>query len=234
MNWRDYWNGDSSIYVNDRHRRLHYKRVANDLLCLKEELFGDRRPEMLDYGCGEAIEADRIAKACARLVLAETAPRVVESLSDRFGNNADIEVVVADSLLPGDSHRFDLIVVNSVIQYVQLPALRAMLADWRKLLRPAGKLVVADVIPRGARAAVDAAALLRFGWKGGFFFAALGGLVRTALSDYRKLRGTLGIAQYDEAEFLDILRKAGYTATRRAHNLGHNPTRMCFVAEPSG
>ena len=79
----------------------------------------------------------------------------------------------------------------------------------------------------------DAKALLSFAWTGGFLKAAVAGLVRTALSDYRKVRDELGFAQYDEAEMLEILSEAGFAAERRARNFGHNQARMAFIARPA-
>ena len=75
--------------------------------------------------------------------------------------------------------------------------------------------------------------LLRYAARHGFLLAALGGLVRTAVSPYRKLRSQLGIAQYTEADFTQRLRAAGYTVERLKHNLEHNPARMSFRARPT-
>ena len=68
--------------------------------------------------------------------------------------------------------------------------------------------------------------------EGGFLFAALGGLVRTLFSDYRKLRSRLGLATYSQPDMQIILEGAGFTAERRYPNLGHNQARMTFVARP--
>ena len=105
-----------------------------------------------------------------------------------------------------------------------------MLALWRRLLAPGGALIVADVIPPDVGALSDVSALLRYAAKNGFLLAALGGLVRTAVSPYRKLRSTLGIAQYTQGEFMQKLAAAGYAAERLPHNLEHNPARMTFRA----
>jgi hypothetical protein len=78
----------------------------------------------------------------------------------------------------------------------------------------------------------DALALLRFGWQGGFMLAAAFGLLRTAFSEYRKLRAELGLAAYDEKEMIALLAEAGFKAERRRPNLGHNQARMAFVATP--
>ena len=69
------------------------------------------------------------------------------------------------------------------------------------------------MIPPDVSPLPDAAALLRFGWQGGFLFAALAGLVRTALSDYRKVRRQLGLSTYGEADFVAFLAEQGFRAT---------------------
>ena len=57
----------------------------------------------------------------------------------------------------------------------------------------------------------DAKALLSFAWKGGFVVGApWSGLARTAFSEYRKLRDELGLAQYGEAEMIEILREPAF------------------------
>ena len=55
-----------------------------------------------------------------------------------------------------------------------------------------------DVVPREVPAAKDVWDLLRLGAANGFFFAPLRGLVRTALSDYWRLRSRLGLTRYGE------------------------------------
>ena len=88
----------------------------------------------------------------------------------------------------------------------------------------------ADVIPPDVGAVSDVVALLRLAARNGFLVAALLGLARTAVSPYRKLRSTLGIAQYTEAEFTRALTAAGFTAERLPRNMEHNPARMTFRA----
>ena len=106
----------------------------------------------------------------------------------------------------------------------------ALFARFARLLRPGGLFILGDVIPPQIYAATDALALLRFGLANGFFLAAVSGLVRTALSDYWRLRSSLGLTRYDERAMTAKLAAAGFSAERAAQNIGHNPARLTFLA----
>jgi SAM-dependent methyltransferase len=226
MNWRDFWNQDTPIYVNDRHKTLHYQIIARDIAGFVPS------PEavVLDHGCGEALSAGRVAGRCGKLYLCDAAPLVRERLKARFGDNRKIVVLAPDDAEDLPEASLDLVVANSLVQYLSFDEFRELLRLWRAKLKPEGRLVVADVIPHEAGAAADAKALLDFAWKGGFLAAALVGLGRTAFSQYRTVRNELGLTRYGEAEMIELLRAEGFGAERRPQNVGHNPSRMTFVA----
>jgi hypothetical protein len=56
--------------------------------------------------------------------------------------------------------------------------------------------------------------------------------VRTALSDYWRLRSQIGFSRYDEADIMAKLKAAGFAAQRARKNIGHNAARMTFLARP--
>jgi SAM-dependent methyltransferase len=229
MSWREFWDQDTPIYVSGRHRILHYGLIANEIAALVPS----PSAHVLDYGCGEALSADRVAARCARLYLCDGAPSVREKLAGRFRGEPKMVVLApeeADSIPDGS---LDLIVVNSLVQYLSFEELRALLRFWRRKLKPDAHLVIADVIPHEVSPITDARALLSFAWRGGFLTRALAGLVRTAVSDYAKLRNELGLSQYGEAEMIEILAGEGFSTERRQKNIGHNPARMTFVATPA-
>src|SRR5450756_373730 len=75
--------------------------------------------------------------------------------------------------------------------------------------------------------------LLKCGAANGFFWAAVGGLLRIFVSDYLRLKKTVGLSHYEAAAMLEKLRAAGYSAQRAARNIGHNQWRMTFLAKPA-
>ena len=83
MNWQDFWNQDTPIYVSERHKNLHYETLAAEMAAL----IPSPAAIVLDHGCGEALSADRLAAQCGRLILCDGAPLVRERLSARFGAN---------------------------------------------------------------------------------------------------------------------------------------------------
>lgn len=226
MNWREYWNGPHPIYVNARHRALHFDLIARDIA----RLVPSPEAVVLDYGCGEADTAAALAARCARLYLFDTAGAVRARLEATHAANPKIAVVDEGGLAAIEDGELDLIVVNSVLQYLSVSELVEILDYARDKLKPGGTLALGDVIPADANAVSDTRALLDFAWKGGFLVAALGGLVRTAFSDYRKLRDALGLTRYREDEMLEILSDNGFSACRAPRNIGHNQERMLFLA----
>jgi SAM-dependent methyltransferase len=226
--WISFWDTPHSIYVNARHRDVHYRIIAEDL----RRYVPSPDAAVMDYGCGEALHADLVAAAAARLILVEAAPGVVKTLAARFAANPKVEVTPPESLPNVPDHSIDLIVMHSVAQYLTGDALDALLATFHRLLKSDGLLIVGDVIPPDLPTLADIRALLRLAWTHGFFGAALLGLARTVTSDYARLRTTLGLTRYDAATLRAKLTAAGFSGERTATNIGHNQKRMTFVARP--
>jgi SAM-dependent methyltransferase len=226
--WLKFWDGSHSIYVNARHRDIHYSLIAQQIAAL----VASPQARVLDYGCGEALHADRVAAAAGELLLCDGAPRVRAGIAARFADNPKIRAVAPEDVehLPDGS--LDLVVLHSVAQYLTPEELEKLLVLFHRLLNADGILLVSDVIPPDVAASTDALALLRFGAANGFFIAAVIGLVRTVLSDYWRLRTRYGLTRYGEAAMTEKLAVAGFVAQRTPQNIGHNQARVAFMARP--
>lgn len=224
--WVEFYDSAHSIYVNARHRDVHYAQLADEIAAYVPS----PAAAVLDYGCGEALYADRVAKAARRLTLAEAAQSVRAHLIERFKGNVQIVVISTERAAALPPASFDLVVMHSVSQYLPPEAFDRVAALFHRLLKPGGLFVLGDVVPPHAAAPADAVALLRFGRREGFLLAAIAGLVRTLLSDYWRLRNRLGLTRYSEQEMTARLAAAGFTVTRAPKNLGHLASRMTFLA----
>jgi SAM-dependent methyltransferase len=229
MNWLAFWDSSHSIYVNARHRDVHYRLIAEQIAALVPS----PQARVLDYGSGEALHADLVAAAAGELLLCEGAPRVRAAVAARFAGNPKIRALAPDEVGHLPDHSLDLIVLHSVAQYLTADEAAGLFVLFRRLLSEKGTLVVSDVIPPHIPAATDAVALLRFAAANGFFIAAVAGLVRTLCSDYWRLRTNYGLTRYGEAALTDKLAAAGFSAQRAPDNIGHNQARMMFIARPA-
>ncbi|KPF94828.1 methyltransferase [Rhodopseudomonas sp. AAP120] len=228
--WIDYYDSTHTIYVSKLHRDVHFDEIAKDII----GYIGAPDATVLDYSCGEALSAAKVAAACGTLILAEPAPGVRGRLKARFAQHPNIKVRSLDELAALPDGSLDLVVMNSVAQYMTPDELDKALALIRRLLRRSGKLVLGDILDPKVGMGRDVAALLKMAARHGFLQDALWGLARTALSDYRQLRTKIGLQRYAEAEMLDKLKAAGFSAIRADTNIGHNPWRMTFVAKRAG
>jgi len=224
--WIDYYDSTHTIYASRLHRELHFQLIAKDII----GYISSPDAVVLDYACGEALSAARVADACGKLILAEPAAGVRGRLIARFAPNTRIRVRSLDELRKMSEKSVDLAVMNSVAQYMTPAELDAALVVIRRLLKPSGRLILGDILRPEVGMPRDVLALLRFARRHGFLKDALIGLVSTALSDYRQLRARVGLQRYSETEMLAKLARAGFTASRAHFNIGHNPWRMTFVA----
>src|SRR5262249_57748169 len=124
-----------------RNGAVHSARLADAIV----PYVRSRTAAVLDYGCGEALHADRVADAAGRLTLAEAGPAVRGRLIERFKGNPKIVVISTDraaSMLP---QSFDMVILHSVSQYLTPEEFDERAALFHRLLQPAGLLVVGDV-----------------------------------------------------------------------------------------
>ena len=70
--WIDYYDSTHTIYASKLHRDLHFQIIARDII----GYIASPDAVVLDYACGEALSAAKVADACAKLYLAEPAPGV--------------------------------------------------------------------------------------------------------------------------------------------------------------
>ncbi len=224
--WIEFWDTKHSIYVNTRHEAAHFRRIAEDI-----RVYAPEGGIMLDYGCGEALGAERVAEPVARLILCEPAPNVRVMLGARFAGNDKIAVRKPEDIQTMASGSMDVVVMHSVAQYLGPHEFDDLAKTFRRLLKPGGLLVIGDLIPRKISALADAQTLLRFGWQEGFLCAAVRGLFRTYFSDYWRLRKRIGLSRYDADEMAAKLETAGFSAEPARSNIGHNDKRLTVLAQ---
>jgi len=140
--WIAFWDSEHSIYVNARHRDVHYRTIAQDM---RTHL--PAGATVLDYGCGEALHAELIAGSAKALILCEAAPKVRAALARRFAGDAKIKVCAPGEIGALPARSIDVVVLHSVAQYLTPQELDTLLATFHRLLSDKGLLIIGDVIP---------------------------------------------------------------------------------------
>src|SRR6202000_693076 len=175
--WIDYYDSTHTLYVSKLHRDLHFQLVAKDII----GYIPSADAVVLDYACGEALSAARVADACGKLILAEPAPGVRGRLIARFAPNTKIRVRSLEDVRKMPDKSIDLVIMNLVAQYMTPEKFAAAPVTIRRILKPSGRLVLGDILKPEVGMFSDVLALLRFAARHGFLKDALKGLISTAL-----------------------------------------------------
>ena len=146
--WIDFWDRPNAIYVNQRNLDAHFECLTRDL---QRFVPPEGKKVVLDFGCGDALGAERLAEGCSTLYLYDAAPAVRKRLRKRLAFNRRIVILDESDLRQLEFGTIDLILVVSVIQYMGKDELAALMRSWHRLLTPSGELIVADVIEPARR-----------------------------------------------------------------------------------
>lgn len=208
------WNSFNDWAVrSELHSRTWVARLVRYLV---ETGLADRETTVLDYGCGAFDLAGGLASHVKRIDGFEPHPASVTHSAARASSLANANIYSDLSSIP--RHSYDLVVVNSVIQYMESAAeLPAFFDRCGDLLSRNGKrsLLVADIIPVGYSPNRDALAALGVALRHGFFIEMLRHLAKSALNG----NGTR-LARYDRTTFAALATAHGF----RPHFLPENLT----------
>jgi SAM-dependent methyltransferase len=224
--WLDFWNAPNAIYVSRRHREAHYAKVLSGI---RVWMPADGAAVVLDWGCGDALAANDLAQTCRTLLLYDRADSTRRRLLANFDDSPKIRVLddaELDAVAPAS---LDLIVVNSVVQYLDRRQFSAALRLFHRLLKSDGKLLLGDIIAPDTPLLDHVTTFLGFAWQNGFFVAAVIGLARNFVSPYRKLRRDAGYACYTDMEMVGLLDDNDFVGGRLPSNIAVSQLRSSYL-----
>ena len=195
---------------------------------LEREVPFGRATRILDYGCGFGLVAAALAPRVDSLTLWDKHEQVRRLARAAVAAHAHVRLLDAlpTAPLPPEA-RFDLVLVNSVVQYMTPAELTAALSTWSNLLAADGRLVLSDLIPPGHRAWLDVLALLRF--------QPLAQLRRlgTELRHYLGARTHTALRPVDPDELAARAADVGFRMERLPRNLTHFGQRFAVILRPA-
>lgn len=228
--WTAYFDGlaaESPLYAEQA-------AVFVDSLLGAIDVHADHR--VLDFGCGHGLVAVLLAPLVAEVRLWDPSENM-RTIAGR--NTAELTNVTFCDLSGGPGAAvsegdLDLIVVNSVVQYMPAEELTAWLRTWTSMLAPRGQVVLSDLVPSDLSRITDVLDLLRIGAGQrsplGAARRALGGLSR-----YWWTRRTVPLTRVDQDDLRRRAAAAGLETDVLADNLTHFRGRWTAVLRrPAG
>ena len=141
----DHWNFRADIYRFNMIRDFFRNDVADRWRDLLAEAIGDVGPQnVLDAGCGPAVLTKTLLDLGHRVTAVDVSEKMIEIAREIVGSGNDrISFHLADVVdLPFEDASFDMIFSRNVVWTLPEPV--KALTEWRRLLKPGGRLGVID------------------------------------------------------------------------------------------
>lgn len=221
--WRAHWDAHPAPTPSfAREAELFAQRLRDDF-----RLGADS--DVLDYGCGFGFVAAALAPDVRTITVWEPARAMALHARATLAGVPNVQTVdlSPDREAPTDRSQVDVVVVNSVVQYMSEPEIARVLATLAGILRPGGCIVVSDVIPPGHSFLREALALA----------VRHPGLVRDRLwrwgGDYLRKMDALPLQRLGPEDLRRLAAGAGLVVEPHHRNLTHFAGRATFVLRPA-
>jgi ubiquinone/menaquinone biosynthesis C-methylase UbiE len=228
--WIEYWNRPNGAFVSESHKHAYYERLFSSFRPFLPRGSGSA---MLDWGCGEASAAEGMAAECERVYLHDPTEVVRSRLRERYKDHEQITVLDGEQLKRLPSECLDLILINSVIQYLTEAELVGALSGLQHLLKPGGRFLIGDVIAPGTALWQHVIVFLTFAYRSGFMASAIVGLVSKFLPSYNSMKRGHGLSKYSEAELFRVFQLCKLDGKRLSRNIAVSPIRSSYIAMKS-
>jgi SAM-dependent methyltransferase len=227
--WDAYWTVLPCRHTLFSNEARYYVEQLAAVVTLSRDL------HVLDFGCGSALAATMLAAHVGTVAVWDRSAamrRLARSHLRGVANAAVIDLMREDVRAAG---RYDLILINSVLQYMPPAQLAAWLPHWRAWLTPSGRVVVSDIVPDAGRRGER----LREALDVLMFHARRGALRRAAcerLSDvarYWRAARSAPLTRFDRDTLCEAVVAAGFRAQFLAGSLTCRPRRLAMVLTPT-
>ena len=221
--WQFFWEGLSGA------QRFYREQAREYVRNLESAIFLDRRARVLDFGCGFGFVAEALAYKVGELFVWDSSPNMRRFLRLLVRGQPNIRFLDLSKAqaVPGNL-RFDLILVNSVVQYMTFDEFSTWLVGWATVLAPGGRIVISDLLPPDHNSTSDLIDILRFSVRRGLAGNAIVWAFRM-LGRYRRMRIACPLGRIGLTELSQRGKAAGLTMTCLPANLTHFTKRFTVV-----
>lgn len=221
--WASYWEALSDRQRRFREQSDEYVRKLESAVPLES------RARVLDFGCGFGFVAQALVSRVGEVFLWDSSANMRRRARLNLAGRRNVRFLdLSEPKSEFSDPEFDLILVNSVVQYMSLEEFSGWLLRWRNMLAPDGRIVVSDLIPPDYPAIWDIVDQLRFGARRRVLATA----IWEALSEvalYWKVRRAYPLSRIGCEELRWRATSAGLSADYLPYNLTYFTKRLTAV-----
>lgn len=182
---------------------------------------------VLDFGCGYGFVAELLSPRVGEVWLWDAAEGMRRWAAERLASCPNVKRI---DLATTTDVRFDLILVNSVVQYMSPDEFVWWLGRWRGLLAPGGKVVISDLSDPNHRSLSDVLSLLSFSLRRGYFFQAIRNVLRER-KRYQQTVNACPLLRVGREELTRLAAEASLSVRFLPCNLTHFRGRYAVILE---
>jgi len=224
--WDSYWEELSEDRGLFREQSDEYVRNLASNIVL------DQRARVLDFGCGFGFVAAMLSPRVGQIFLWDASPNMRRRARMNLAGYTNVRFLDLSNSSTLVLH-FDLILVNSVIQYMSHDDFASWLLRWRDLLGTRGRIIISDIIPPYYRASWDVMDLLRLSIQRRFLTHAIWQAFKE-LWRYWGVRRVRPLTRIGPEYLRQRATNAGMTVHYLPRNLTHFEKRLSAVFTPEG
>lgn len=219
--WDSYWN---STNIN----RDIMQVWAAYFVGSYEKTFGFTGTEVvLDFGAGFGNVSFFIRNKAQKIYLYDKSEYMVEVLKVNFQNSKNMHIIPS---LDEIDEKVDIIIVNSVLQYMSPDELKKSLIELQRICKPETRIVFSDVIPRNYSKMTDFLVQLKLSLKFNFFRKLVVYAVSNSLFSPELSLSSNYLTKYDEEELIAILSEYNFTSEKMKSNFTFSKKRYTVVS----
>jgi cyclopropane fatty-acyl-phospholipid synthase-like methyltransferase len=221
--WQPYWEELSESQQPFREQADEYVRNLESSLPLAPGM------RVLDFGCGFGFVAEQLAPKVGELFIWDSSANMRRRARINTARRPNVKLLDLSSEKDLFGRKgCDLILVNSVVQYMTPDEFSRWLVWWRGALAPEGRIVVSDLIPPDHRSISDLIDLLVFSARRGRL-ARLLWQAFSELNRYLKMRRARPLTRIGCDELSRRGAAAGLAVNFLPRNLTHFRRRITAI-----
>lgn len=189
---------------------------------------------VLDFGCGFGMVAERLAPRVAELGVWDAAANMRSRTLARLGDTPNVLFVdLSAGRLDDRVPAFDVVLVNSVVQYMTEADVVDWLTKWRDMTGPGGRIIVSDIIRPDYAFLPDLMAFIKVCFRKGILLDSLVGGMRE-IGKYGSLKASKPLLRIAEDTVRSFETRTGLAVEILDENLTYHRGRFTAVFRTGG